>query len=108
YVLRWPLLLVFAMGGLALLYRFGPDRPQPPLRWLSWAAGTAAAVWVVASVAFSWFVARFGAFNQVYGTLGAAVVLMLWLLLSAFVVLLGAELDAALERQTRQRRPAPR
>jgi len=97
---RWPLLLLVGIVALAVLYRFGPSRKQPKFRWLSWGSGTAAIFWVVASALFSWYVANFGDYNETYGALGAVIILLMWLYISSFVILLGAELDAAFETQT--------
>jgi membrane protein len=99
-LIRWPLLLLVGILALAVLYRFAPSRKQPKFRWLSWGSATAAILWVAASAAFSFYVARFGDFNETYGALGAVVILLMWLLISAFVILLGAEVDAAFEMQT--------
>ncbi len=100
-LVRWPILFALAVLGLDLLYRYGPSRDQPKFRWVSWGAVAAAVLWVAGSVLFSWYVSSFGNYNETYGSLGAVVVLLLWLLLSAYVVLLGAELNAEMEHQTR-------
>jgi membrane protein len=86
--------------GLAVLYRYGPDRKHADWRWISPGAVLAAVVWLLASVAFSVYTANFGKYNETYGSLGAVVVVMLWLVISATAVLLGAELNAELERAT--------
>ena len=98
--LRWPLLAAVMVGGLAVIYRYGPDRDKPEWSWVSWGAGIAMVLWLAMTAAFSFYVSSFGKFNETYGTLAGVVVLMLWLSLSAFVVLLGAEINAELERQT--------
>jgi len=99
-VLRWPLLAVGFATALAVLYRHAPDRDDAEWRWVTPGALVATALWLVGSGAFSVYVARFGSYNETYGSLGGIVVAMLWLFLTAYVVLLGAELDAELERQT--------
>ena len=86
--------------ALAVLYRFAPDRASPRWRWVSGGAVVALVLWLLGSIGFSWYVDNFGKYNQTYGTLAAVIILLLWLFLSAFVVLLGAELDAETERQT--------
>jgi membrane protein len=96
---RWPLLLLIGIAGLAMLYRFGPDRERPRFRLLSWGSATAAILWVLASSLFSLYVTRFDVYHVLFGAFGAVVILMLWLLISAFAILLGAELDAAFERE---------
>jgi membrane protein len=99
-VVRWPILARLVLAALAVLYRYAPDRHNPRWSWASAGAIVAAVMWVVASVGFSIYTANFGSYNETYGALGAVVVLMLWLLISAFVVIAGAELNAELERQT--------
>src|SRR4029453_2980556 len=85
---------------LALLVRFAPDRANPRWRWVSPGALVALVLWLLGSIGFSWYVDNFGKYNQTYGALAAVIILLLWLYLSAFAVLLGAELDAETERQT--------
>lgn len=99
-ILEWPLLVVLVMAGLAVLYRYGPDRAAPQWRFVSPGAIVATVLWVAGSVAFTIYVANFSSFNQTYGSLGGVVVLLTWLYLSAFVVLLGAVVNAQSERQT--------
>lgn len=99
-VARWFVLAVIAMVALSVLYRFAPDRDAPRWRWVSPGAVLATVVAVVASIAFSIYTANFGKYNETYGALGAIVVLMLWLYLIAYAVILGAELNCELERQT--------
>jgi len=99
-VLRWPLLAVLMAAGLTLLYRYGPDvagRPRPPWRWIDRGAIAATALWLALTIAFSVYVGRRGAYDQTYGPFVSLVLLMLWLLLSALAVLIGAEIDAELE-----------
>ncbi len=100
--LRWPLLAVVMIGALAVLYRYGPSRRAARWRWVGWGALAATLLWLVVSGLFSFYVANFGSYNETYGSLGAVVVLLMWLYLSAYVVLLGAELNAEAERQTEQ------
>jgi membrane protein len=97
-VLRWPLLLVGVLLGLALLYRFGPNRDRPRWRWITWGSAVAAVLWVGGSMLFSWYAANFGSYDQTYGSLGAVIGFMTWLWISSIVVLVGAEIDAELER----------
>jgi membrane protein len=98
----WPLLALLAMAGLALLYKVAPDRDDPRFRWTSWGAVIATVLWLVGSAAFTLYVENFGNFGATYGTFAGIIVLMLWLLLSSFIVLLGAEINAELERQTQR------
>jgi membrane protein len=98
---RWPLLLVFVLLGFGVCYRFGPSRSLP--RWNPFSAGSigAALLWLVGSALFSTYVGRFGSYDATYGSLGAAVVLLLWFWLSAVLVLCGATFDAVVEQGRR-------
>jgi membrane protein len=98
--LRWPALFVVATFALSLLYRFGPSRSDALWRWLTPGSVIAAALWMTASLLFSWYAANFGSYNETYGTLGAAVGFMTWIWLSTAVILVGAELNAEMEHQT--------
>ncbi|MEQ8256109.1 MAG: YihY/virulence factor BrkB family protein, partial [Roseovarius confluentis] len=95
--LQWPILAFFAILGLAVLYRFGPSRPRARWRWISPGAVAATALWLVGTVAFSVYTQNFGSYNETYGTLGGVIILLTWLWLSAFIVLLGAKLNAEIE-----------
>jgi membrane protein len=97
---RWPVLLVFVAVGLSVLYRLAPDREDPRWQWVSWGAGIATAIWLLASVGFSVYVQNFGNYDETYGTLGSVIVLMMWLFVSAIAILLGAEINSELERQS--------
>ncbi len=99
-VLRWPILGAFAVLVLAVLYRYSPDRDAPAWRWVTPGALVATVLWLLGSVAFAVYVNNFGKYNETYGSLGAVVVLLLWLFVTAYVIILGAELDAESERQT--------
>ena len=100
--LRWPLLGLVAMIGMAVLYRYAPSRDRPKWRWVTPGAAVATVLWIIGSIAFSVYMQYFGDYNETYGTLGAGIVLLTWLWLSAFVVLMGAELDSEMEHQTRR------
>ena len=99
-VLRWPLLLILATVALAAIYRYGPSRREARWQWLSVGSVAAAIGWLISSLLFSWYIANFGAYNATYGSLGAAVGMMMWMWISAIVILLGAELNAEIEHQT--------
>jgi membrane protein len=98
--LRWPVLAVAFMLALAALYRYAPSRDTPRWRWVSWGAVLATVLWLIGSALFSWYVTNFGNYNETYGSIGAVVVLMMWLWLSVLIVLLGAEVNAEMEHQT--------
>ena len=101
-LVQWPLLIVLVTGGLAVLYRYAPNRYEPKWRWVSPGAITAAVLWIGGSIAFTVYVAHFGSYDKTYGSLGGAVILLTWLYLSAFTVLLGAVVNAQSERRTRR------
>jgi membrane protein len=94
---RWPLLYAVVVIALAFVYRFGANRRDPKWKWISWGSASAAALWIIASLLFSWYAANFGSFNKTYGSLGAAIGFMIWIWVSMIVVLLGAEIDAEME-----------
>ncbi len=99
-LVRWPLLVLLFMGGLAIMYRYAPDRRPARWQWISPGALLATLLWVVASFLFSFYVARFGNYEATYGSLAAVVILLLWLWISAYAILLGAEVNAEIEHQT--------
>jgi membrane protein len=99
-ILRFVLLAVLLMAGLAALYRYAPDRDKPKWGWASPGSVVATVLWVLASVGFSIYVNAFGNYNKTYGALAGVIILMFWLYLTAFVVLVGAELNAEMELQT--------
>lgn len=101
-VVRWPALLVVLLAGLAILYRYGPDRRAARWQWVSVGSVFASVVWIGASFLFSWYLAKFNTYNATYGSLGAVLAMMMWLWISSMVVLLGAELNAEIEHQTAQ------
>lgn len=97
---RWPLLAVLVMGGLAVLYRYAPDRENPKLQWISPGAIIATLLWLSGSALFSLFISNFSDYGATYGTFAGIIVLMLWLFLTGLLVIMGAEFNAELERQT--------
>jgi membrane protein len=99
-VVRWLLLAVLVMLALAVLYRVAPDREAPKFRWVSAGAVTATVLWLAASAAFSLYVTFFGNYAKTYGALAGVVLLMLWLWLTSYAILLGAEINAESEEQT--------
>ena len=99
-LLRWPLMGAGVLVGLCILYRYGPNRTPPRWSWVICGAALAAVLWVLASLLFALYTENLGRFHKTYGTIGSVVVLLLWLFISAFAILLGAELNAELEHQT--------
>jgi membrane protein len=97
---KWVVLLVAMLFALTVLYRFGPDRDRAEWKWVRPGAIVATVLWLTGSALFAVYTANFGQYNETYGSLAAVVVVMLWLWISALAVLIGAELNAELERQT--------
>lgn len=97
---RWPALIVLIIIGLAALYRFGPSRDDAQWKWVSPGAIFASISWLLASALFSWYVASFEDYNKTYGALGAVIALLMWMWLSATIILVGAEINSEAERQT--------
>jgi membrane protein len=97
---RWPLLFLILWVALGVLYRFGPNRRAP--RWELLSPGTivAALLWIVGSALLSWYLSNFANYSATYGSLGAAIGLMMWMWISAIIVLWGAELNSEIEHQT--------
>ena len=98
-LVQWPL-IVLVMAGLAVLYRFGPDRDKPQWRWVTPGAIAATVFWIVASIGFTVYVANFNSYDKTYE--GRRAILLTWLYLSTLMVLLGAVINAQSERQTRK------
>jgi membrane protein len=99
HLLRWPLLVALASVALALTYRHGPCRACPSWRWASWGGAAAASVWLLGSASVSWYMERVGGYDWLYGSVGAVLGFMLWAWVSAAAVLVGAALNAELERE---------
>lgn len=97
---RWILVVLLFAGALAVVYRVSPDRDAPKMKWVSVGALVATVLWIIASVGFSLYVDNFSSYGKTYGALAGVVVLLLWLWISAYVVLLGAEINAEAEQQT--------
>lgn len=102
YIFEWPLLLVILMGLLAVFYRYAPNRKQAKWRWISPGAVVATVLWLIGSILFTIYVSNFGSYNKTYGSLGALIGMLTWMYLSAYVVMLGAEVNFEAERQTRR------
>ncbi|MGI8705453.1 MAG: YihY/virulence factor BrkB family protein [Sphingomicrobium sp.] len=95
----WLGAAVFVSLVIALIYRYAPNRPETEWRWLTPGSVLATIVWVAATFAFAFFVRNFGSYNATYGALGAVIIFLTWLYLSAYILLLGAELNQVLERR---------
>lgn len=98
--LRWLVAVAVLFVGIGLLYRHGPNRGKAPrVAWLSVGAIVSVIFWVVLSAGFSYYVANFGNYNQVYGSIGAVMAMLVWLWISSFLILYGAALNAQVERR---------
>ena len=97
---KWVVVLLVVFFGICLLYRYGPNRRGARVPWLTPGAVLALVLWAAGSAVFTIYLRNFGSFNEVYGSLGAVVALLFWLYLSAYVVLLGAQVNAELELST--------
>jgi membrane protein len=96
---RWPLMALAVIAGSMILYRVAPNRKTPGWRWLSWGSLVATVLWLGASMLFSFYASNFGNFAETYGALAGVIVLLLWFYLSAFALLVGAEVNAELEAE---------
>lgn len=99
-LVKWPVLIAAVILALGAFYRWGPSRAAAKWHWLTPGSLIATALWLVGSALFSAYVRSFGSYSETYGSLAAVVVLMIWFLITAYAVLLGAEIDAAIEHQT--------
>jgi membrane protein len=97
-IAKWPVVLLVVVLVVAILYWATPNVRQPKFRWISVGAAFAIVVWVLASVAFGFYVATFSSYSSTYGSLAGVVVFLLWLWITNLALLLGAEVDAELER----------
>jgi membrane protein len=97
---RWPLLFAILLVALGILYRFGPSRRAARWEWLSVGTLAAALLWIAGSSLLSWYLSNFANYSATYGSLGAAIGLMMWMWMSAIIVLWGAELNSEIEHQT--------
>ena len=99
---RWSGIFVLAIVFNAFVYRYVPDRPRAERRWITWGSAISAMLWVLGSAAFSWYVQNFANYDRTYGALGAVVGFLTWIWLSLVILLLGAELDNEIARQSRE------
>ncbi|HEX8258151.1 MAG TPA: YihY/virulence factor BrkB family protein [Allosphingosinicella sp.] len=99
-ILFWVAAAAVISTLVAMIYRYAPNRPNPKWRWLTPGSLAATFLWVVATLGFGFYVANFGNYNATYGSLGAVIVFLTWLYLTAYILLMGGELNAELEKQT--------
>jgi len=98
-LVRWPILAALVIAALAVVYRYGRARAPRKWQWFSWGAAIATVLWLISSVVFSFYVSAVGSYDKTYGSLGAVIVLLLWFYMTAYVILIGAELNAEMERR---------
>lgn len=98
--LRWAVLWLFAVLGLAVLYRYAPSRHRAQWRWVTWGSAIAATLWIIVSVLFAWYVSAFASYGKTYGALGGMIALLMWFYLTSLVIVIGAEVNSEMERQT--------
>ncbi len=96
------LMVLFVVAAFSLLYRFGPSRREARWHWVTPGAVVSTLLWLIASAGFSYYVGHVASYDATYGPLGAVIGIMMWFFVTAYVVLLGAELNAELELQTAQ------
>ncbi len=101
-VVRWVIALMVLMAGFSVIYRLGPNRTGLKSRWVTPGAIFATICWAGASAGFSIYLTNFGAYNEVYGSIGAVIAMLMWLFISAWLVLLGGALNAEFEARTIQ------
>jgi membrane protein len=106
-IVRWPIALLAMLVAYALIYAYAPDITPRRLRWISPGALTGVGIWIVASIGFGIYIRNFSSYGAAYGAAGAVIVLLLWLWLSSCAFLLGAELNAELERTVAAGRGGP-
>jgi uncharacterized BrkB/YihY/UPF0761 family membrane protein len=99
-IVSWPALAILLLLALAVLYRFAPSRRTPKWRWISVGSVVATLTWMAASALLSYYLSNFGHYDATYGSLGAAIALMIWMWMSTIVILFGAELNSEIEHQT--------
>ena len=104
-ILRWVAALFILLAALGLLYRFGPNSKNARLDWITPGAFLVVVSWIGASAGFSTYLANFGNYNEVYGSIGAVIALLMWLYISAYLILLGAVLNVMLSRRGQKRGP---
>jgi membrane protein len=100
-IVRWVVLFAVAILGLAVVYRYAPDRKEAQWKWVTPGSVIAALLWLGGSLLFALYVRNWGSYGDTYGALGGVIVLLMWFYLSGYVVILGAEINSEVERQTK-------
>ncbi|MGB7785197.1 MAG: YihY/virulence factor BrkB family protein [Salinimicrobium sp.] len=100
---RWLLLALILVWFLGMVYKYAPYKPAPDFRWVLPGALIATFLWLIASWGFSFYVSNFGSYGEMYGSISAVVVMLLWLFITSFIILLGAEVNSEIEKYLRGR-----
>jgi membrane protein len=98
-LVKWPVIILVVLTMVAILYYAAPNARHPGFRWITPGGVLAVVLWIAASIGFAFFVANFGSYNKTYGSLAGVIVFLVWLWISNVAILLGAELNAELERR---------
>ena len=101
--LRWLLLVAAFLAALAVFYWIGPDRADRRPQWITLGGAVATILWIVASIGFAFYANNFGSYGATYGSLAGVVVLLLWMYITAYVVLFGGEINAVREQESAER-----
>ncbi|MEC8226598.1 MAG: YihY/virulence factor BrkB family protein [Pseudomonadota bacterium] len=99
-LITWPLLAIIFNLALAFLYRYAPHRTPAKWRWITPGSMLATLMWIIASIGFSYYVSQFASYNETYGSLGGVVIMLMWLYISAYIIIFGAAINASTEQQT--------
>ncbi len=103
---RWPILILAIMIALSVLYRYAPSRRKVEWRWVTWGATVSATIWVLGSFLFSYYASQYSHLNPLLGSLGGITIFLFWCYLTVLTILLGAQINAELERQASAPNPA--
>jgi membrane protein len=101
-IIRWIVMGLIMILALSLIYKIAPDRDNPRFRWVNWGATIATILWILGSVLFTWYIKNFNSYGDTYGSFASVIILLLWFLLTAFVIILGAEINSEMEHQTKR------
>ncbi len=100
-ILRWPVILIFLILAMAIIYYFAPDVEQE-WKWITPGSVFAVIGWIITSLGFSYYVNHFDSYNKTYGSIGAVIVLLTWMYLTGFFILVGGEINAILEQSAQE------
>jgi membrane protein len=98
-LVKWPVIVLVVLTMVAILYYAAPNVRHPGFRWITPGGVLAVVLWIAASIGFAFYVSNFGSYNKTYGSLAGVIIFLVWLWISNVAILLGAELNAELERR---------